>query len=305
MLTSRRQFIGILATALSMPSLFSAGAAPKRFPLAFSTLGCPKWDWKTVLNRAAQWQYSAIELRGLEGEMDLTKRPEFQGDRIARTLQDLAFMNLRLSDLGSSVRLHEMESDKRRAQMNEGKRYIDLAQRLKTPFIRVFGDRIIAGQSKLATVERIIAGLRELGEHAQGSGVSVLLETHGDFCDSPTLVEIMTGAGLANVGLVWDTHHTVVMGKEDPERTMRQIGKWVHHVHLKDSKPEGKGERYVLTGKGTMPLREIVQVLVRHQYKGYFSFEWEKAWHPEIEEPEIAFPQFAEVMSQYLREAGA
>ena len=37
-------------------------------------------------------------------------------------------------------------------------------------------------------------------------------------------------------------------------------------------------------------------------YKGYYSFEWEKKWHPDIEEPEIAIPQYAKVMREYLRE---
>jgi hypothetical protein len=30
----------------------------------------------------------------------------------------------------------------------------------------------------------------------------------------------------------------------------------------------------------------------RLNYDGYVSFEWEKYWHPEIEEPEVALPDF-------------
>jgi hypothetical protein len=52
-------------------------------------------------------------------------------------------------------------------------------------------------------------------------------------------------------------------------------------------------------------VREAVNVLVRNGYKGYYGFEWEKAWHPEIDEPEVAFPHFAETMRRYLGEAGA
>jgi hypothetical protein len=44
--------------------------------------------------------------------------------------------------------------------------------------------------------------------------------------------------------------------------------------------------------------------LARVQYKGFYSFEWEKRWHPEIEEPSVAFAQFATVVSGYLRDAG-
>lgn len=39
-------------------------------------------------------------------------------------------------------------------------------------------------------------------------------------------------------------------------------------------------------------------------YKGYYGFEWEKGWHAEIEEPEVAFPHFANTMRQYLPARG-
>jgi sugar phosphate isomerase/epimerase len=74
----------------------------------------------------------------------------------------------------------------------------------------------------------------------------------------------------------------------------------VRHTHLKDSRPEGSDVRYVLVGSGTVPVRQIVRVLKQSGYKGYYGFEWEKGWHPEIEEPEVAFPQFAARMREYL-----
>lgn len=233
--------------------------------------------------------------------MDLTKRPEFQGAQLAVSLQELEAADLRIVGLGASARMHDPEGTVRQAQLDEGRKFIDLARRLKAPYVRVFGDRVPAGQSKAPTIERVIAGLRELGEHAKGSGVTVLLESHGDFCDSPALLEILQGTELPTVGLLWDTHHTVVTGKEKPEQTFAHLGRYIRHVHLKDSRPEGKGVRYVLTGAGTVPVREIVELLVAQQYPGYFCLEWEKAWHPEIPEPEEAFPHFA----RFLRECRA
>ena len=60
----------------------------------------------------------------------------------------------------------------------------------------------------------------------------------------------------------------------------------------------------MLTGTGEVPVRRQIETLVRNHYTGFYSFEWEKRWHPEIEEPEIAFAQFADLASQYLRAAG-
>lgn len=38
--------------------------------------------------------------------------------------------------------------------------------------------------------------------------------------------------------------------------------------------------------------------------QGYYCFEWEKRWHPGIDEPGVAFPHYAKTMRQYPAEAG-
>jgi sugar phosphate isomerase/epimerase len=301
---SRRDFLHGVAAAAAAPALLRAVQKKPRYPIAFSTLGCPKWPWARVLEQAATLGYAAIELRGLEGEMDLTKRPEFTGTRIAQTMKDLEALDLKISDLGASARMHEADPKVRAAQLDEGKRFLDLAHALKVPYVRVFGDKIAAGETRASTVPRIVEGLRTLGAHAKDSGVSVIIESHGDFTDSPSLREILDGAAMPNVALLWDAHHTFVAGKEDPARTYTALGSYVRHTHLKDSRPEGAGVRYVLTGTGAVPVKDTVAVLVRGGYQGYYCYEWEKAWHPEIEEPEAAFPHYAETVRRYLSEAG-
>ena len=302
---TRRSFLHGVAAAAAAPAIVKAFQKPPRFPLAFSTLGCPKWPWTRVLEQASALGYAAIEIRGIEGQMDLTKRPEFIGTRIDQTMKDLQALDLKISDLGASARMHEADPKARAAQLDEGKRFIDLAARLKVPYVRVFGDRVPEGDTKAATIPRVVDGLRTLGEHAKGSGVGVIIESHGDFADSPSLSEILKSVALPNVALLWDAHHTFVLGKEDPAVTYKMLGSYVRHTHLKDSRPEGAERKYVLTGTGNVPVKDTVGVLVRNGYRGYYCYEWEKAWHPEIEEPEVAFPHYAELMRRYLAEAGA
>src|SRR5690349_12464354 len=100
---SRRSFLGTIAAAASAPALLFGRRRAATVPIAFSTLGCPKWPWKTILDQASRLGYAAIELRGIEGEMDLTKRPEFAAGRLAQTSKDLEALDLRISDLGSSA----------------------------------------------------------------------------------------------------------------------------------------------------------------------------------------------------------
>jgi sugar phosphate isomerase/epimerase len=301
---SRRAFLSGVAAATVAPAIITARQRPPQFPISFSTLGCPKWTWTRILEQAAAMGYAAIELRGIEGEMDLSKRPEFAGARVSASKKDLAALNLTISDLGASARMHEADPVVRAAQLDEGRRFIDLAHQLEVPYVRVFGDKVPAGETRPAAIARVVDGLRTLGEHAKGSGVAVIIESHGDFTDSPSLAEILRGAAMQNVALLWDAHHTVVAGKEAPAATYAALGSYVRHTHLKDSRPEGADVKYVLTGSGTVPVRETVAVLAKGGYKGFYGFEWEKAWHPEIEEPEVAFPHYAQLMRQWLSEAG-
>jgi sugar phosphate isomerase/epimerase len=292
---------------MAVPTIFPIPESTKRLPIAFSTLGCPKWEWKTILDQASKLGYAAIELRGLMNEMDLPKSPQFNGEKLKESLKDLDALGLKISDLGASTRLGEPDPAKRAAQIDEAKRFIDLAHKLKSPYVRVFGGKLGKDQTMQGASELIIAGFRELHGHARGSGITLLIESHDEFTTSTSLSNILKGANLPTAALLWDTHHTFVAGKEQPADTFKQLSKYVRHTHLKDSRPPQAGEqdrRYVLTGAGEVPIKETVKVLAAGGYRGYYCFEWEKRWHPEIEDPEVAFPHYAKVMREYLAEAG-
>jgi sugar phosphate isomerase/epimerase len=291
------------ATVGTSAASASAAGGAGRLPLGFSTLGSPKWTWPQTLDFAAAHGFAAIELRGILDQMDLSKVPEFQPARLAQAKRELAERGLVVSDLGASINLHEQDQSKRATAMAETRRFIDLASAMGSPYVRVFGNEYPKGMERKAVLEYIGAGLRELGEYGRPRNVTVILESHGAFADSPTLLELMRLADSPNVALLWDAHHTFV-GGEQPEATVAQLGKWIRHTHLKDSVPDGKDRKYVLTGRGDVPVKRQIEALARIGYKGFYSFEWEKRWHPEIAEPEVAFADYATVASGYLREAG-
>jgi sugar phosphate isomerase/epimerase len=294
----RRAFLHSLAATLAYPPI-PTRAQRKQAPLGFSTLGCPAWDWIPILDFAAKHGFASVELRGIQKAMDLTERPEFSPGRIQQSKKELADRGLRVSCLGASARMHETEPDVLKAQMAEARRFIDLAAALGASYVRVFGDRLDATRRE-QVLAHVSSGLGELGRYAGDRGVVVLIESHGDFVQSPTLKELFERAGSPHVALLWDAHHTYAAGKEEPEQTFAELGRYVRHTHLKDSRPGGKERQYVLTGEGDVPVRRQVQLLAKAGYKGDYSFEWEKRWHPEIPEPEVAFPHYARIVREFL-----
>jgi sugar phosphate isomerase/epimerase len=286
-------------TMAALPVALSA--AEERLPISFSTLGCPAWNWLKILDFAQQNGFAAVELRGMQGTMDLPALPEFAADRIEQSKKEIADRGLRISSVDSSTYLHE-EGQKHEQQLADARRFIDLAALLGAPYVRDFPNKLVGPRA--AALEHIAVSLRGLGDYAGPKNVTVLLESHGDFTDSASLGEILEKAASPHVALLWDAHNTYVQGKEDPAVTVRQLGKYIRHTHLKDSRMEGGKDHYVLTGRGEVPVKRQVELLRESGYRGYYSFEWEKVWHPEIEEPEIAIADFARVISQYLRSRG-
>jgi sugar phosphate isomerase/epimerase len=303
---TRRDILSLATSVAAGPSIGSSKPA-RRLPIAVSTLGCPKWDWNTIVRNTSQWGFAAVELRGIQDQMDLPKCAEFGGTRLQGTLRDLAAAGLAISDLGASAQMHEPDAAKRARHMDEARRFIALAHELHAPYVRVFPNQFVPGEDKRVTFARISDGLHELGEYARPAGVTIIVESHGDFRRREDLIPILEGAKSNNVAFLWDAHHTCVEG-EKPADTFRQLGRYTRHTHLKDSLPipgKSKEDRhYVLTGTGDIPVKETVQVLANNRYKSYYCFEWEKRWHPEIEDPEVAFPHYAKTMQNYLAEAG-
>jgi sugar phosphate isomerase/epimerase len=300
---TRRQFIQTSAMAVTALPLHSFASTSRSLPIGFSTLGCPNWDWLKILDFAQQYGFAAVELRGLQGTMDLPARPEFSPDRIGQSRKEVAARGLKISCVSSSANMHDTDPQKHEEQLADARRFIDLASQLGVPYVRVFGNKLEGPRDQ--SLKHIAVSLRQLGDYAAPKNVTVIIESHGDFTDSPTLRAILEQADSPHVGLLWDAHHTYVSGKEDPALTVSQLKKYIHHTHLKDSRKEGSDVHYVLTGRGEVPVKRQVQLLVENGYRGSYSFEWEKVWHPDIEEPEIAFPDFARVVTQYLKDASS
>lgn len=268
--------------------------------LSFSTLGCPNWSFDTILKYAVENAYDGIEIRGIQKQLDLTKCPEFSFQNIQETKRKVVDNKLKIVDLGSSAELHHADLSKRKAQLDEAKRFIDLAVKLDCPFIRVFPNDLPKDQKDDETIDLIIKGLLELGDYAKGSSVSVLLESHGKVIQADTLLKIMKASVHPNVGMVWDIFNMWSVTKESPTFVYQKLHPYIRHTHIKDANLVNGKEEYVLLGRGETLIAEAIKVLSKGGYKGYYSFEWEKLWHPEIQEPEIAIPDFPHAIKKYF-----
>ena len=299
--TSRRHFLysSALLLAAGITDL-SFRKAADILKLSFSTLGCPDWTFAQIVTFAKEHNYKGIELRGILREMDLTKCKEFSQQNRNATMQLMKDNDLQFVDLGSSCTLHFAEGEERRKNIDEGKRFIDLAQQIHCPFIRVFPNLFPKEQSKEASMELMSKGLLELGDHAKGSNVTVLIETHGDLVYADDIVQVMKAAKHKHTGVVWDITNMWIETGEAPQMVYEKLKPYIRHTHIKDAKKTDGDIHYKLLGEGDVPIFEAIDILQKNHYAGYYSFEWEKLWHPEIDAPDIALADYPQKMMQHI-----
>ena len=106
------------------------------------------------------------------------------------------------------------------------------------------------------------------------------------------------------VGILWDVNHPYMFIGEEPLETWQNIGRWIYHTHWKDSKLNSSTEfgfEPCLMGDGVLPHKHILDVLKNGGYNGFLSLEWEIRWHPDLPDPDIAFPQYINYMKELMK----
>ena len=261
--------------------------------LSFSTLACPDWKMPQIVAIASSSGYRGIELRYVESEDSLYKLRAFHGEGLATTKRMLADRGLVVCCVDTSCRFHFPDPNERSRWIEEGARMSDLAAELGAPGIRVFGDKIQPGADRDSTRTWIADSLRELSDRIANNGVAVWLETHGDFASAPETNAILAEATSKSVGVIWDPANCWIESNESPQQGADKMRDTLRHVHIKDLQRNQTNWEPVLTGEGAFPLFELRSALRQIGFKGFLSFEWEKKWHPDIPDANVALPHFA------------
>jgi sugar phosphate isomerase/epimerase len=262
-----------------------------------NTLGAPNWTLEETSAKAREYGYDGVDLRLLDG--DIITVASVQANR-ARIKSLFPAAELPVAVLATSVRLATRDPAVRGATLEEGHEWIELAADLGVPVIRFFAARNPPELDLEASIQAVGEMLAELSEHATQAGVKVGVETHDEFASAKTVARALTHAPGMSVGAIWDMWHTNRVG-ESPAQALQLLGGRVINVHLKDARHVGDEWQLVLLGEGDIPVKDGVRLLQQSGYSDFVSVEWEKKWHPEIAEPEVAFPQHIALLREYVR----
>jgi sugar phosphate isomerase/epimerase len=244
---------------------------------AISTLGCGSLALDEACALALRHGLDAVELRALGGTLDLPTWLESRYEDSTGFARSVDCGGVGIVSLDTSFKLVGATSDERTALL----KFIPWAEAMGVKYLRVFdGGRRHYDSDELAEAVANFTWWRKLRAD-QGWAVDLMVETHDSLLTSSDISRFVSAA--SEIPVLWDSHHTWRKGGEDPLRTWAAIGRHVVHVHVKDS----QAGTYVLPGAGEFPMAPL-RALLAKEFTGAVSLEWEKWWHPQLPDLDVA-----------------
>ena len=252
--------------------------------LSFSTRGWPGLSFEEMLDTAIDMGFSGVEVYNLQSFNTLTDRGgPFHKYNTAATVRALHDKGLTIPCFDTSCDISAGADT-----VDTVASLIEVAHNARVPYVVVCAltDNEDAVYSALAT----------LLPTAESLDVTVLVKTSGIYSDTARLRNMLDRFASDNLAVLWDVHHPYRDNGESGDDTIKNLGAYVKHVHMRDSDDKGA---YQLIGEGTMPIEDVMRALSSVNYDNFISLEWKPEWLEDLKDPEVIFPYFVNYMSRF------
>ena len=252
--------------------------------LSFSTRGWKDLSWEEMQELALSMGFTGIEVYNLQKFPALTdKSGPFHKYQVSATVRSLKEQGLTIPCFDTSCDISK--------STDAGKQMMALLHMAKDARV----ENVVA-VALTENENQVIENLEALIPLARELGVTVLIKSSGIYSDTARLRRLLDSFACDELAVLWDVHHPYRDFGETPDTTIKNLGDYVRHVHLRDSDDEGN---YDLIGEGTMPIESIMQALSSVNYDGFISLEWKPDWVEEVQDREVIFPYFVNFMSRF------
>ncbi len=254
--------------------------------LSFSTRGWSDCGWEDFLAAAKATGYSGVELHGVAHSAWSEDGAPFSRASASRTVRRLFDEGLCISCVDSVCDISSAATDQD-AELTET---IQLAHDFSIPYVRV---RALDGSE--AGIQAAYERISRVLPFAEERAVTLLVETVAAFADTAKLQNFLTRFASDTLGALWDLHHPYFDHSESPETSIKNLGAYVKHVHVKDA---ANGD-FCLPGEGALPMAELMTALSSINYDGFLSLEWDPKWMPEMDDLESVLAHFSNYMQRF------
>ena len=258
--------------------------------LSFSTRGWAHLSWEEWLDAGVNMRFEGVEVYNLPKFPELMERSgPFHKYNMAATVRQLREKNITIPCFDTSC---DLSSDEENA-VPSIKELIQIAKQMQVPYVVVVA---------LHDNEDLVRNrLTDLVKEAEKADITILIKTSGIFADTARLRALMDDFACDQLAALWDMHHPYRDYNESADTTIKNLGAYVKHVHLRDSDDK---DTYNLIGEGTLPVADMVRALSSVDYDGFVSLEWKTDWMEDLPEYEVIFPHFVNYMSRFEKTRG-
>lgn len=261
---------------------------------SFSTLATPELSGVEAIRLARRYGYDGIDLRVSEIKGELTL--DSSAAHIREIVHALEAEGIALASLFLYPHYDHLRSDAKRIVEDTLKRSMELANETGARAVRlqVHGHNDPAyANVNLSSVAELLAGLLQRDR----SGLKVIIQNHSLYASALEVAATVRQIGDARVGIGFSPDH-VRLGGEDPDMALAAVQPAVKRLFAADLQSTKDGYGSVLPGTGEIPLEKIIDALGGKKYGGWITFKWEKLWHPELADHDVALPHFISYIRQ-------
>ena len=252
--------------------------------LSFSTRGWGDLSWDQMLQEAVDMRFAGVEVYNLFKFPELTDRGgPFHSHKVAATIRQLRDLKLKIPCFDTSV---DLSTDPNAIPVLTA--MLEIAGQAQVPYV--------VACALTENEELVGSTLEVLLPLAESAGVTLLLKTSGIYADTARLRSMLESFASDWLGALWDMHHPYRDFGESADATIKNLGTYVKHVHLRDSDDNGE---YQLIGEGNMPIPDMIRALGSINYDGFISLEWKPEWMEDLQDREIIFPYYVNYMSRF------
>lgn len=238
---------------------------------AFMTFSCPHKSWAEVLDTASRAGYAGVEPRvgsghahGVEIEASAAQRRE-ASDRARQA-------GIEICCLATGCKYADPAHAP--AEIEQTRRYLDLAADLGCRRLRVFGGAYPESVSPQQATDGLVRALAAVAPDAAARNVTICVETHDSWTDPRVVADVMRRVNHPAIAVNWDVLHPLRqsgVSLQDAHATLRP---WIRHVHVHDGSLDLQTLRLLPIGQGQVDHATVLRLLRDSGYDGYLSGEW-------------------------------
>ncbi len=252
--------------------------------LSFSTRGWPSLSFDEMLDVAQNMGYAGVEVYNLtKFDPLMDKGGPFHKYNAAATVRRLRERGLSIPCFDTSL---DISYDKN--AVTDASQLVEIAHDVRVPAVVVCALH--------DDEEAVYTALSTLLPLATEKKVSILIKSSGIYADTARLRAMLDRFASDYLAALWDIHHPYRDHGESGDDTIKNLGAYVRHVHMRDSDDTGA---YQLIGEGTMPVEDVMRALSSVNYDAFISLEWKPEWLTDLQDPEVIFPYFPNYMSRF------